>query len=460
MTKRWGAAAVVAVVLLWGAPAGAGPLGDKAAAYDAGVAARHLPGYGGALEYLTATPDTIEPVVYAGMADSAYHTGGYLASQAYRFAVTGDPAARDNVLRAAGALHAFLDVTRFTDPAEVAPGREGKALLARWVGPATAEFLTPSFPWTPSGCALANDRHLVTSGPYAGSCWIGNISRDQTSGWFFGLAAAAELLPELRPSIGADVAALIRQIRSDGYVLVDVDGLATGAGPEVGPLQRLAWHKIAAAVSGDPELVQIYDAHAWSWIVEAWLTTILDFARYSTEYFTFGLANLAMYPLIRLETDPGRRRALLDVYDTRVARLTNGTGNVAYDFLGLGAGAAVPAASVPADIVELGRFPAFPDRYREVVPPPAAPDPMAKLLYDVNALLRRFVPSVPQYFQMRSLAPRALDERCPGHWIWNSTPHSWECLFFDGADRVVFPGSDYLLAYWLGRYHGLVQASD
>ena len=46
-----------------------------------------------------------------------------------------------------------------------------------------------------------------------------------------------------------------------------------------------------------------------------------------------------------------------------------------------------------------------------------------------------------------------VDTRCVGDFLWQR--HPWQ-LVDAGNPLLVFPGVDYMAAYWLGRYHGFL----
>ena len=73
-----------------------GPLRQKAEEYDALIEEWHLPDYGSHVhvEYTDATQTAVRS--YEGHGDSCIWTGTYLNSQALRYHVTGDPAAKEN----------------------------------------------------------------------------------------------------------------------------------------------------------------------------------------------------------------------------------------------------------------------------------------------------------------------------------------------------------------------------
>ena len=90
-------------------PAIAGDLADKAAAYDALVPLRHLP-HDTIFDPIMTTPTSGTVEAYTDFGDSAIWTGHYLASQAYRYAVTHSPAALANARRALNGITRLIAV--------------------------------------------------------------------------------------------------------------------------------------------------------------------------------------------------------------------------------------------------------------------------------------------------------------------------------------------------------------
>ncbi|MBZ0252288.1 MAG: hypothetical protein K8I02_03020, partial [Candidatus Methylomirabilis sp.] len=160
------------------APAYAGPLEEKALAYSANFQAWHSPAFGCSVETRFVAPDSEEIAQHHDLGDSTIWTGNYVAAEAYRYAVTGDPEAKEFGLRSVECLLAMEEVT----------GKPG--FIARWVGPAVPPFITDV--GGVDGCR--GDCHVVTDGPYDGNFWIGNTSSDQYLGWWYGLSHAMEFL--------------------------------------------------------------------------------------------------------------------------------------------------------------------------------------------------------------------------------------------------------------------------
>ena len=104
-------------------------------------------------------------------------------------------------------------------------------------------------------------------------------------------------------------------------------------------------------------------------------------------------------------------------------------------------------------------------------PPPARLSRASVLLSKINGFASHF--GVKQEFFPQAAAPYPLNERCPVDFIWQQSPYT-TCCFNNCPDsnvspvcgqnqfqtNVVFPGADYLVAYWMGRYHGFLTPED
>ena len=112
---------------------------------------------------------------YARAGDSAIWTGHYLAAEAFRYKVTASNSALENLQRTLEGLQSLVDIT-------------GTGLLARCLFPEDWEF---------AAAAIKEEcRHGIRPGIVRGEkyLWVGNTSRDQYSGVFFGLGAAYDLV--------------------------------------------------------------------------------------------------------------------------------------------------------------------------------------------------------------------------------------------------------------------------
>ncbi len=146
------------------------PLLSDALSIDAAIQSRHLP-FGGILDPIFATPDSQAITGYTRCGDSALWTGHYLAAEAYRYKVSGDPSALADAQGALAYLKTLVDVT-------------GTDVLARCIVPINSNY------------AAGITREESANGIHESgdNYWIGNTSRDEYFGVFFGLSVAYELL--------------------------------------------------------------------------------------------------------------------------------------------------------------------------------------------------------------------------------------------------------------------------
>jgi hypothetical protein len=104
--------------------------------------------------------------------DSAIWTGHYLAAEAFRYNVTRDPKALENVRVALAGIESLLDVT-------------GTNSLSRCLIPVASPYA--------QAIIKEEASHGVFQNTQFGWYWIGGTSRDQYSGVFFGLGVAYDL---------------------------------------------------------------------------------------------------------------------------------------------------------------------------------------------------------------------------------------------------------------------------
>ena len=425
--------AVLSVLLC--AAAGGDELEDRALAYEGWFNEYHVSPYGGTGYAYFEEPGSFEVVGYS-FSDSTIWTGTYLAAECFRYAVTGDPEAKANAIRTVHALDAHLQITQV-------PG-----FIARFAGP-------DEFPW--NAHYIGHDRYVAGTGEWEGSFWINNTSRDQYTGWFMGLATAYDLIDDepTRELIRRDVRAVIDKLRADGYLIIGEDGAPTDAGPEVLPPFQLAWHLIAAHVLDEPYYWELYEERFRRHRDILSVSLFSWFNKYH-QYYGFNLTHENFFGLLRLETDPVRRSLYLDVFHRQVRSLVEHTHNVFFDEIYLAncrrAGECRDYEATARDIaMQLRDFQDPPVREVPLEIPEWPLDPISVLLSDlIDELgIRDLIDIEPQ-----TLDPRPVRYRCPRSFMWQKSPYNLDCPGGDGTE--VYPGIDYLIAYWMGRYYGFI----
>jgi hypothetical protein len=411
----------------------AGPLLEKAIAHDQNYQLRHSPD---GLTVDAFFDDTLTTIVqYTNEGDAALWTGTYLAAQALRHATTGEPEALANALRALDGLRTLTEIT----------GKRG--LWGR-------NFFRNSTQYY-SGNGELHDG----TGAFAGHRWRGNVSRDQYSGLIFGFATAWDVSPDptVRAQCAEHLAAMADHFIASNHRIMDVDGQPTTHGDVTqsvlgvrvtNPVHALIVLSAlkAAAVSNpnEPKYAQAYAQATRRYSNAVPNMLILDFGA-RTKWYNFNLAFQPLYTLLRFETDPGLRARYEDALHRRVWGSVRDTFNSLFTFIHAarapGRYGGADWISVHEAIWSLQLFDGPPHRHRAVDGSRfVRKDRIAQALFGVD--------------QARDPVPIHLRPR--SDFMWQRSPYAYR----SPEDlRIEYPGVDYLVAYWMGRYHGLV-ASD
>lgn len=369
------------------------------------------------------------------MPDNAYMTGMYLGTLAWRYAVTEDPEVRDRAMRSLAALELLATVS----------GKPG--LLARAAWP-VGEPMDDDGIWRES----ADGRYR----------WRGDVSSDQMTGVFFGLATAHEHVSDDlgRSTIAAIAEALASHLLENNRRIVGFDGHPTQWGNytaayvrEREPMNALLFlqHlKVAAHVTGQQRFEAAYRLAAF----EEGYADIAIRARRLDEprrvnHSDDVLIMLALLPLLELETDT----ALRERYVECLRRTWDGNdsypgvkpeGNPFYAFA---------AARHLDDRSGLD----------------AARDWLERLPLDMKwnrNTIARYEERFDFTFDPEPISPMAgpgapvpIDRRFK----------TWSVLVFnpyrEPGDRMAdsgleYNGHDYLITYWQGRHYGYLDPTD
>ncbi|HUT53710.1 MAG TPA: hypothetical protein VM658_09980 [bacterium] len=411
----------------------AGPLLEKALAYDEHYQAYHSPGLGGAVEVQFTDDSLTVAKRYTGIGDSTVHTGAYLAAEAFRYAATHDPEAKANALRAASALHHHLRIT----------GKPG--FIARYAGPAEPPFLASR-----ESCLDKPRCHLVDGGTYGGHFWLGDTSRDQYDGWFFGNGIAYSLIddPALRAMIRADVKEVIDALFATGWHIMDVDGLMTGAGSVAfNPAFQMGWEAVAMEAINEPKYRDRYrrDADALLPLVAASFLEIPG--HHCSQYYAVMFFHRTAYNIARLDPSPTRRRLFALDFKELVRPFTRGADNVFFDYVYMAVAHDPDPAVIRRGREALALFPEPPNRRICREPPPERECALCALL----SAMGRGEPS--------AVKPYPIEQQCSTDFLWQRSPYVMHCCARTDLAHV-YPGIDFMLAYWMGRYHGFIDSND
>ena len=291
-------ACCLAVISLTICHAYAMPLHEKATLFQHDMEKRFLL-EGQALCKLKRPTERRSFVAY-NMPDNAYMTGIYTATLAMKYAVT----RKENDLKAArhslNALHLLCAVS----------GTPGVPARAAWP---KGKSLDDDGIWRDSSC-----------GRYV---WRGDVSTDQVAGIMFGFAFAYYRIADktTRENIARDATAIVDRVLNHDLRIVDVDGKPTRWGrydpryvSKTEKMNALLWLqalKVAAQVSDTSRYADLY-AH---WAVDKGYAELAAAARRKAAPLFRGMVNhsddvllfLGFVPLLRYETDPEIRSLIM-----------------------------------------------------------------------------------------------------------------------------------------------------
>lgn len=458
-----------------------GGLHDRARAYQAWLRANHLPAGQVATAFFT-DGSLRELSRWDDVGDSAMWTGTYLAAEALRYRQTGSPDARASTIALVETLHTLFAVTG-------SPGYLARFAVREDDDPRIVDLVD-----------LRSWRaHRSTLGG-ASYRWLGDTSRDQYQGVVLGLALAHDAIEDgqVRDLIRGDLVTLARELMKERRltvrvrvrvlgvstviklklklryvvlnaaepleVFIDLDDLDasrfTGLQefmPEVAgiPLFKRAGSAImltsifhaalhvtegaAGWEAAHQELLGFYNARADAWLRVADDYTYPEANDCYRSYFALNINFEPAYNVVSLGQDPARQgRFVRDVLLGRMWPIVDDHKNVFFSY--------IAAASRGGDLDDYwsdvvlranDQLAQFPDAPRVDVPNDVSG------LYPPN-------PSCPG----QSSIPIEVGHRNAADFLWQRSPFG---LSTTGNVAKVFPGVDYLAAYWLGRRHGFLE---
>ncbi|MDP8223318.1 MAG: hypothetical protein P9L99_08165 [Candidatus Lernaella stagnicola] len=380
--------------------------------------------------------------------DSMIWTGMQLGSEALRYHITGDVAARDNVIALVQYMDAAMSITQ-------TPG-----YIARFAG-------IDQMPWNCATDKLATDgkgpAKVLGEGEWEGYYWIDETSRDQYSGYIWGMTLAYDFVGD-EPTRG-----IIReQFRQIGEMLVEHDwhirdqnGEYTGNGAAwIGFGKRVAWLLAIAHVVDEPYYWNLLDeqyaqnkvllpADVWSWY------------NHYAEFYGNNLRHLDFALIFRLWPDRTRLQELWDVWQKWNRPWTTAILNPWFDSihasgcLRLGICDEAEMTQIVDDNERTLRlYWDAPSYRREVL---CSTQPLDPFSVWADEFLRG-IPWLEEIINIDpiSAVPREINDR---HWTdmyWQSSGVFDASCHSTADPTYTGPGMDYLVAYWMNVYYGLL----
>jgi len=419
------------------------------------------------------------PRGYDGKGDSPIWTGYFLASEAFRYAVTKNDSALNYIKRAALGLQRLITIS----------GEPG--YLVRFAVPKNETYLASALWFDFFG---TSNRFDVA---YQGENWTyeDQTSRDQNIGIMFGFGIVYDLLKDdLSPKaqeicqiIKTNVELVLDYFIKVDWIVVDVEGQSKmGAdfksgmfftGP--GSVAILAFLKVGELVNPTKYGPLYYDYA----IKRGWADQTYDWndMNVNWQYYSLNLNHATFFTLLRLEKDPILKGIYQNAYDQSLWRLVKYHRNaffnliylIAHDIYNVNAmvqDGAVTLFPWNDTLDSLQRYPEAPRRswtvinsYRTLIHPKTGQnvsliDPKSidwAENYGIKNLDFLFEPvgfSLSEEFKLDEHALYALpfDERPVSDFQWQRSPFDLD-RYGDGSWES--PAMCYTLIYWMGRYY-------
>ena len=378
-----------------------------AIAISQNIRARHMP-FGIVVDPVFAAPDSDQIVSYTHCGDAAIWTGHYLAAEAFRYNVTQSAVALDNVKAALAGIASLLNVT-------------GTNLLARCLIPMNSPY------------AQAITQEEVSNGVFQNTqfayYWIGNTSRDQYAGVFFGLGVAYDLVndAQVRAAIAPLVTLLLDFLRGHNWFVTMPNGAISTT--FVGRAdQQLSLLQVGRNVNS-ARFSTAYDLYRFFFATQTIAPISLEVVN-NDSYFKFNIDSINLFNLIRLERS-SYGAIYRQTYDV-LRRHTDDHGNAFFNMIDRG----LNGSNAVRDSETLRLLDQWLLRPRR----------------DVPIDLRGVYPACGAADQ--ACTPIPIVDRERTDFLWQRSPFQ---LVGQGTGRIETAGIDYILPYWMARYYGIVQ---
>jgi hypothetical protein len=380
------------------------------------IRGRHMP-YGTLADPGFATSDSTSPdyyriVTYNRTGDGAIWTGHYLAAESFRYAATRSAESLDNVKAGVAGIRSLVDVTR----------RDAPDLLARsWV-PQQSPYLAK--------IRTDEGHNGLYPTAYRGEAvyWIGNTTRDQYSGAFFGLSVAFEQVPSVRGQVAALVTRMLDRLIADGWNIVMPDGTVSSS--FLGrPDQQLALLQIGRQVNPD-RYTTLYTTFRATNAATVGLPVQAECQDPHGSYYKFNLDYINFYSLVRLEERSSPFRPLYERAYATLRECTRTHQNAHFNMVDRALAGANDARDADTRLY-LGQWLTRPRR---------------AYFSDVSG-------KYPACGPNRACDPVPVYDRPNTDFLWQRSPF----LLWGGGDSTVETAAiDYLLPYWMARHHGVL----
>jgi hypothetical protein len=382
---------------------------ETALAIDANLRARHVP-HGAILDPIFEAPDSDQVSHYTRCGDSAIWTGHYLAAQSFRYAATRTPEALEGVYFALEGIRRLIDVT-------------GTDVLARCALPANS----------PDAARIVQEdgHHGVFTGNVYGEqwLWIGNTSRDQYLGVFFGLTATWNLVDvqEVHDRVSWLTTRLLAELLNHSWLVKMPNGniSTTFLGRAD---QQLALLKLGRRLN--PQRFERYYKALSNGAAPAVVAPIaLEALDPHGSYFKFNLDAITFWSLLT-SGDNWLVQRFYEAGYNLFRRATDDHQNAFFDLVDRGINGPSPGRDA--------RTITYLEQWLE--------RPRRDFAVDRRG-------EVAACGENRACEPLPVHKRVATDFVWQRSPFQ---LYAYGDGYIESAGIDFLLPYWMARYYGVI----
>jgi hypothetical protein len=347
---------------------------------------------------------------YARAGDSAIWTGHYLAAEAFRYKVTASNAAFKNLQRTLEGLQSLVDIT-------------GTGLLARCLFPEGWEF---------AAAAIREEcRHGIRPGTVNGEkyLWVGNTSRDQYSGVFFGLTVAWNLVDDqqVRDWVSMLATRMLNRLLEDFWLVRMPEGEITTT--FLGrPDQQLSLLKLGRRCNPS-RFESNYRALSNFAAPGVLVPILLETQELHDSYFKFNLDHINMYNLLTSGDSWWLKLHYTAAFDA-LRSATESHENAFFDMIDT----AINGPRADRDERVRKNLAAWLQRSRRDLWTDLRPDYVA-------------------CGDNRGCEVIPVERRTPTDFLWQRSPFQ---LYGGLYGTIGSAGIDYILPYWMARQHGVI----
>lgn len=362
------------------------------------------------------------------MGDSMLESSLYLMSQVYRYNVTFEPEAKENIEKIIRGLHKLFEVS------------DKKGYPARFL--------------TKTNSELNHSATRKGNGKYSDYLWVGDTSRDQYIGLIAAYTLCYDLLDDekIKKIVAKDIFDLSHHLLDNEWKLIDPESGQTRHGRmhHFFPINTLNVLKSASHLTNDERFIEEYNK--WSNIYSKinW-PCVFDFKInliYHNRNHNDNISMLCYYNLLRLEKED----RLIDYYRENMNRMwrrsLKGEGNSFFNFIYMSkcADDNFDESAIKEAIKSLEDFPLEKDDFK-----PADPER--------NELRKRTAFNLSTRRFERVLAdPLPINQRAfRTSFVWQRCPYE---SGFSNVDNTNYARIDYLLAYWMGRHYEFINEKN